>query len=82
MKLIRTYPSKLGMTLRRFSEKLEFLCRLCQLVQESAYRVETPGGLICDPCYRATLQGKTITPYRDTENAPWNPERVEKKRLA
>lgn len=51
-----TYPTRAGMTLRRFNYAMRFICVRCSLSKTSKFRAETPEGVICNGCY-----GKKLT---------------------
>lgn len=51
------FPTKNGMTLRRFVHKLHFICTSCDGSMFSKFRAETPNGVICNRCYGRKLFG-------------------------
>ncbi len=52
-----TFPTKKGMTLRRFTHKLHFVCSSCDGSKHSKFRAETLDGVICNRCYGRKLLG-------------------------
>lgn len=55
-----TFPTKMGMTMRRFDHKLTFICNSGRQIVDSTVRVETPIGIICGDCYERKLTGLPI----------------------
>lgn len=49
------FPTKKGMTLRRFEFKMRFVCTSCDGCMNSKFRAETPTGVICNRCYGRKL---------------------------
>ncbi|KKM74150.1 hypothetical protein LCGC14_1403250 [marine sediment metagenome] len=66
------------MTLRRFDDKLTFICNSCRQVVDSKVRVETLIGIICNDCYERKLMGLPIK-TAGRENHPRTRGRAKKK---
>lgn len=81
MRLLKTYPTVMGLTRRFFSEKLVFHCRLCRQLKESLFRVESPDGVICMDCFNRKLAGEPITQYRSADIVTRGRGKKKKKRL-
>ena len=60
-----TFPTKKGMTLRRFNHKMHFVCTSCDGSKHSKFRAETPSGVICNRCYGRKLLG--APPVKEAE---------------
>jgi len=59
------FPTKKGMTLRRFAHKMHFVCTCCDGSKYSKFRADTPDGVICNRCYGRKLQG--APPVKEAE---------------
>ncbi len=49
--IIKEYPKRAGMILRRYAERLEFLCVICDKTKKSPLQAETSEGPACNGCY-------------------------------